>query len=69
MPVVGEHFAYRILPDGMAVEHGNHRESRTCKRIEECHSKAVLLCAYRLNDPLQSWEARVRSCTAARWVG
>jgi hypothetical protein len=67
--VVGEHFAYRMVPDGMAVEQGNHRESRWCKRIEECHAKAVLLCAYRSNDPLQSSEARVRSCTAARWVG
>jgi hypothetical protein len=51
--MVGEHFAHRIVPDGMAVEQGNHRASRSCKRIEECHAKAVLLCAYRLNDPLQ----------------
>jgi hypothetical protein len=46
--MVGYHFAYRIVPDGMAVEQGNHRASRGCKRIEECHAKAVLLCANRL---------------------
>ena len=66
--MVGEHFAYRIVPDGMlqrmAVEQGNHRASRGCKRIEECHAKAVLLCAYRLNDPLQR-AGRLGPCTAA----
>ena len=62
--MVGEHFAHRIVPDGMAVEQGNHRASRACKRIEECHAKAVLLCAYRLNDTLQR-AGRLGPCTAA----
>ena len=66
--MVGEHFAHRIEPDGMAVEQGNHRASRGGKRIVERQAKAVLLCAYRLNDPLQR-AGRLGPCNAARWVG